>query len=218
MGRVINYTAESSEVPLDEVAQVLRSGGVAVIPTDTVYGVAQSIEANPAGPCRIFELKRRDSSKVVPWLVGSHADLEKYGSNVPSYALELARSFWPGGLTLVVPASEHVPVPYRAADGTVALRMPDCAPVLRIIRKLGCPLAATSANTSGFPAPVDPADLEPRIVDEADVTLSHVTTPNEESSTIVACPPCGPAFIRDGAVPKERILETLRRFDPTKQW
>ena len=218
MGSVLQYTERSGEGPLDEVVRALRAGGVAVIPTDTVYGVAQSVEANPSGPSRIFELKRRDASKVVPWLVGSHADLEKYGADLPAYAHELARAFWPGGLTLVVPASERVPAPYRAADATVALRMPDCAPALRIIRKLGCPLAATSANTSGLPAPVDPADLEPRIVEEADVTLSHITTLNEEPSTIVACLPCGPAFIRDGAIPKERILETLRRFDPAKQW
>lgn len=194
------------------IAGVLARGGVAVMPTDTVYGIAQSVLANPQGPLALFSIKRRPLGKVVPWLVEDADALLRFGVEVPPYARALAERFWPGGLTLVVRASSEVPLPYRAADGTVALRCPGSAFVRSIIRASGSPLATTSANTSGCPAPTSYGDVEQRILDECDVAVDGGTTPDGVSSTVVVCVGEGPHVVREGAVPSSEIFRVVDEF------
>ena len=135
------------------IAQALSGDGVVALPTDTVYGLAQAVATNRQGLERIFSIKRRDHAKAVAWLVAGADALDIYGRDVPAWARDLAARFWPGGLTLVVAASDEVPAALRGADGTIALRMPDAPVVRSVARTLGCPLATTSANTSGMAAP-----------------------------------------------------------------
>lgn len=210
MGRVLRVSWDDSEpTPIAEAAEVLRAGGVAVVPTDTVYGVAQSVAANPDGAIGLFALKRRPHDKAIPWLVADADALDAYGSDVPAYAHALARRLWPGGLTLVVRAGDAVPPAYRGAGDTIALRMPASAPVVALVRALGCPLATTSANTSGQPARDAFAALEPRIVEEAAVALddgqpAHGTA----ASTVVLCTDShAPVIARAGAIPAELVME-----------
>lgn len=201
MGAVV---AVDPRVPQADVmaraADALRAGRVVVLPTDTVYGVAQSVAACPCGAAGLFALKRRPPEKAIPWLVAGADALDAYGSDVPAYARALARAFWPGGLTLVVRAAASVPPVYLGAGGTIALREPD-APVVRgLSRALGCALATTSANTSGLPSPRSASELEARIVSGADLTLDGGPTPGGVASTIVDCTGPVPAILRAGAV------------------
>lgn len=197
------------EPVVEEVAGVLGAGGVAVFPTDTVYGIAQAVSANPAGPERVFSIKRRPTGKVVPWLVARMEDLDRYAADVPAYARRLAEALWPGGLTLVVSASPEVPAAYRASDGTVALRMPDCPFALAVLRAAGCALATTSANTSGLPAPVSYGQVEARIVAEADVAVDGGETRCALASTVVSCVGARPRIERLGALSAERVYSFL---------
>ena len=116
---------------LGPAADCLTAGGLALVPTETVYGVGVAISAFAAnletpgsdtGYGRIFTLKQRELTQTVPWLVDGPAALERYGKDVPHSICALAEKLWPGALTLVVPASDDVPPFMRAADGTVALR------------------------------------------------------------------------------------------------
>lgn len=181
-------------------ADALRTGGVAVFPTDTVYGIGQSVMANPNGPQRLFTIKRRDPHKVVPWLIADESDLERFGRAVPSWAFCLAEHLWPGGLTLVVQASGEVPSAFCSADGTIALRVPNSAFVREVARACGSPLATTSANTSGLPAPTEFAAVESRIVEEADMAVEAGPTITGLSSTVVLCTAPEPVVVRNGAV------------------
>ena len=112
---------------VERAAAVLREGGVVVLPTDSVYGICCAAMAGNPAHARIFDIKRRDRSQTLPWFVADVCDLERYGRDVPTWALRLAERSWPGALTVVVRASEAVPPEYAqpSADGaTIALRVP----------------------------------------------------------------------------------------------
>lgn len=157
---------------MEGAIRALRAGRPVAFPTDTVYGVGVAVEY-AAGPQELFRLKRRDEDKPVAWLVGSPDDLLTYGDDVPDYVLRLARAFWPGGLTLVVRASERVPAAFQSAEGTIGLRMPASALALNLIRKAGCPLATTSANFSGEPAPGAFDELDPAFAQAVGVVVGE---------------------------------------------
>ena len=207
MGSVLQGSQTNpSRDAINEAVATLAFGGVLVMPTDSVYGIGcAATEGNPAHE-RIFEIKRRERSQTLPWLVADASDLHTYAAHVPEYAVKLAIRFWPGALTLVVPASNAVPPEYRAADGTVALRCPDSNLVREIARKLGSPLATTSANTHGKAAATSGSGIEARIVREADLTLDAGPAPVGVASTIVGCAGDRPQIFREGALSTGQIM------------
>ncbi len=141
----------------------LAAGNAVVFPTDTVFGLGVSVGA-AAGPQLLYELKRRDAGKPVAWLVEGSEALDVYGRDVPAYARRLAETFWPGGLTLVVRASDAVPAAFQSPAGTIGLRMPASEAALGLIRAAGCPLAVTSANLSGAADTARAEDLDRALV------------------------------------------------------
>ncbi len=194
---------------LDECAGVLEAGGVAVLPTDTVYGVGLLVRAHPSGPDALFRIKRRPAAKKIPLLIPSIDALYEYGACVSDAARVLAQGFWPGGMTLIVPASDKVPAAYRNSDGTVALRVPGKSFALDLLEHMDEAMAVTSANISGMPASADDADLDARILQQADVVIRAGSTPRGESSTIVDCSGAVPRIVRQGAVCEEDVLRAL---------
>jgi tRNA threonylcarbamoyl adenosine modification protein (Sua5/YciO/YrdC/YwlC family) len=192
-----------SESPNAEVinlaATVLRDGGLVVFPTETVYGIG-ALADSKFGAQEIFEVKVRPLDKPLPWLVESEDALDIYGVDVPEYAHHLARAFWPGPLTLVVKASDRVGRDFRAPDGTVALRSPKHEVVIELLQAAGGPIIATSANTSGNPAPGAFEEVEIRIVQAADLSLDGGETEHQTSSTVVDCTGAEPVVLREGAI------------------
>lgn len=207
MSKVFRIDPEepSAEV-INLAASVLRGGGIVVFPTETVYGIGASAHSC-FGPQEIFDIKVRPLEKPLPWLVeDDDALLDKYGVDVPEYAHNLAKAFWPGALTLVVMASDLVGKDFRADDGTVGLRSPDHEVVMELIQASGGPLIATSANTSGQPAPGDFDGVEERIIAAADVVLDGGETDHKTASTVVDCTGDQPVILREGAIPNDAIL------------
>lgn len=148
---------------LEEATRALAAGNAVVFPTDTVFGLGVSVGA-AAGPQLLYELKRRDAGKPVAWLVEGPEALYVYGRDVPAYARRLAETFWPGGLTLVVRASDAVTAAFQSPAGTIGLRMPASEAALGLIRAAGCPLAVTSANLSGAADTARAEDLDRALV------------------------------------------------------
>ena len=196
---------------LDATCDALRKGGVAVFPTDTVYGIGLCVSAYPDGPERLFEIKKRDHAKKIPLLVPSADALGEYGRDVNARAYALARAFWPGGMTLIVKASDKVPAAYQGDNGTVALRVPGPSIALDILSRLGEAMAVTSANTSGLPAPADGMQIEEEIARQVDAVICAGATRCGEASTIVDCTRETPYIVRVGAVPSEEILSVWER-------
>ena len=210
MGEVLDMSQVVSCVLAMRRARIaLRSDGVVVLPTDSVYGIAcAAYENNPAYE-RIFEIKQRDRSQTLPVLVGSIAELSRLGSDVSAEAQALAEALWPGALTLVVRASEALPAEYVREDGTIAVRMPASRVVVGLCRELGMPLATTSANIHGEPAATSASELDHRVVAEADLTLDGGAATLGVASTIVDCTGDVPRIVRHGAIPDEAIEEAI---------
>ena len=210
MGAILttSQTNPSSEV-VERAAEVLRAGGVAVLPTDSVYGICCA--ATPGNPAheRIFDIKRRDHAQTLPWFVADAADLAVYGRDVSEWALRLAERHWPGALTIVVRASDAVPPEYaQPGEGgaTIALRVPDSPLDRAIVRAVGTPLAQTSANTHGAPAATSGAGLEPTIIDAADLVLDAGPAPVGVASTIIDATGVEPRVLRAGALTEAEVL------------
>lgn len=221
MQRIYRVGGGSDPHPLAirDAAQVLTAGGLILTPTETVYGIGVAIGAYassgdeaPApetGYGRIFTLKRRDVRQTVPWLVAGERDLDAFGVDVPEGVHVLARAFWPGALTLIVKASDRVPRFMRAADGTVALRASASPVVQALVRACGSPLAVTSANTHGAPAPASFAQVEARILAGVDAAIDAGETVCHDASTIVSLLDGELDIIRQGALSAADIESVL---------
>lgn len=221
MQRIYRVGGGSDPHPLAirDAAQVLTAGGLILTPTETVYGIGVAIGAYassgdeaPApetGYGRIFTLKRRDVRQTVPWLVAGERDLDAFGVDVPERVHVLARAFWPGALTLIVKASDRVPRFMRAADGTVALRASASPVVQALVRACGSPLAVTSANTHGAPAPASFAQVEARILAGVDAAIDAGETVCHDASTIVSLLDGELDIIRQGALSAADIESAL---------
>lgn len=180
-----------------EAAVALAEGRAVVLPTDTVYGLGVAV--GPAvDPAELFRLKGRDEGKPVAWLVADPADLDRYGVDVPAYARDLAARLWPGALTLVVRASDAVPPAFRSEAGTIGLRMPASDDALALIRAAGVPLAVTSANPAGEPAPRRAEDVDETLAAACAGVLGGAGAAGGTASTVVDCTGPAPVILREG--------------------
>lgn len=196
----------------DAVAAALAEGLPAIVPTDTLFGIAVSPLHAPS-PAILYQIKGRPSGKPVAWLVASADALDAYGRDVPAYARRLAEAFWPGALTLIVEAAEAVPPAYRSAAGTIGLRMPDDALTRSLASKLGCPLAVTSANISGQPDPRRFEDIDTRIFSQVAAAIDDEQRKSGIGSTVLDCTGPAPRILREGAITAADIAATLAAGD-----
>lgn len=190
---------ETSEQDLSKAVAALSAGLPVIFPTDTVYGLGVAV-GMAKDPVVLYDIKERDHGKPVAWLVGNPDALTLYGRVVPEFACAIARTFWPGPLTLVVKAGPNVPEPFRAPDDTIALRMPDNRLALDLIERVGFPLATTSANISGQKAPRAFADLDPVLLERVSVALRDDSEKSGVASTVIDCTSDHPTIVREGGI------------------
>lgn len=203
--RVLPSTDEKT---LEEAAGILRAGGLVVIPTDTVYGVAGNAYL-PEAVERIYHVKERPKDKAIPLLLADSEQVQEVASDIPPEACRLMEAFWPGGLTIILPKSPRLPDVVSAGGATVALRTPDHPFVLALIRALGAPLAVTSANVSGHP----PATTANEAVDELRGRVALIVDGGMCSggvpSTVLDLTVSPPRVLREGAVSLGEIWRVL---------
>ena len=185
----------------EDAALALADGRACIFPTDTVYGVGVAVHA-ASGPDVLFDVKQRDAGKPVAWLVGSIDDLQRYGKNFPSAVCHLVQRFWPGALTVIVEASDSVPASYRSESGTIGLRMPANETTLNLIRRVGSPLATTSANISGRAAVSRFESLDAELLARVGCALRDPieSLHSGVASTVVDCTGGGLRVIREGGI------------------
>ncbi len=169
-------------------AAVLRSGGIVVFPTETVYGVGVAA-ADRSALEKLRRLKDRPAEKPFQFLAADVAMAKRLGAVFSGRAERLADSFWPGALTLVLPDG-------RTPGGTLGIRIPDSPFVLALCRELGTPVITSSANAAGGPPPATAADAD-AFGDAVDLLVDGGAAVGGIASTVVQC---------DGDV-----LEILRR-------
>lgn len=184
-------------------ARILREGGVVIVPTDTVYGLAASV-LRPEAVQRVFEIKRRPPSMRVPILLATAADLPILVSSIPRISWKLIEAFWPGALTLIMPARPSVPDAITRGGGSVAVRVPGARTVLSLLESLGEPIVGTSANVSGQPAIVHGAEaLE--VLPGVDAVLVNDLDLVGTPSTVVDLTDTMPVVTRVGAIPADAV-------------
>ncbi len=189
---------------LEAAAKVLAEGGVVVLPTETVYGIACDA-FNEAAAERVFKAKGRRKGNPLPVLVAARTHLARLVRHVPVVARPLMRRFWPGPLTLVMDAHPDVPLIVTAARGCVGVRLPDHPIATSLARRVG-PLACTSANYSGENAAKSPDELDPRLLKHVDLVLDAGRTRIGVASSVLDLTGSAPRLLREGTV-TARMME-----------
>lgn len=188
--------------------EALQRGELAVLPTDTVYGVAADA-FNPIAVGRLLEAKGRGRDMPTPVLVPSARTLEGLADVVPQAARDLVEVFWPGALTIVLRHAATLAWDLGDTKGTVAVRMPLDRVALAVLERTG-PLAVSSANRSGMPPAVDAAEAARQLGTAVDVYLDAGPAGDPLPSTIVDLTGDTPRVLRLGAV----SLDELRSVVP----
>jgi len=194
----INPASPEPEL-IEQAARALNLGQIMVIPTDTVYGIAQLVTPT-ADPEELKKIKERPGEKNIPLLVASLSDLERYGTELPAFAKELAAKHWPGELTLVVRASSAMPAQFIGEDGSVALRVPACNITLALLDAVKSPLACSSANISGKPPATSLEELDPLVAERVSLIVDGGSLLGGVPSTVVCCLNEQPKLLRPGPV------------------
>jgi L-threonylcarbamoyladenylate synthase len=195
-----------------EAADSLRAGGLVIYPTDTLYGMGVDPRSE-AALGRLVRVKGRDEGKPIPLLLADAGCAAAWAAGVPDAAARLMERFWPGALTIVLPAAAGALPAITAGSGTVGLRV-TAHPVARALAAaIGGAVTGTSANRSGEPGLWRGAEeLQAEFANEADWLLWDAPVASALPSTVVSVSPDGALrFIREGAIPFAAIDEYLTR-------
>ncbi|MBQ2893072.1 MAG: threonylcarbamoyl-AMP synthase [Oscillospiraceae bacterium] len=189
-------------------ANIIKNGGLVALPTETVYGLGAN-GLDPDAVAQIFTVKGRPQDNPLILHIADPEQMALFCHHIPEAAYALAKAFWPGPLTMVLPAKDIVPLSTRANLPTVAVRCPDCDITREIIRRAGVPIAAPSANISGKPSTTtaqhvydDHAGKIPLIVDGGPCRVGV-------ESTIVDLTEDRPRLLRPGGITPEQLRAVL---------
>jgi L-threonylcarbamoyladenylate synthase len=189
-------------------AAVLKGGGVMVFPTETFYGLGGNGLSRDVIE-RIFRLKGRQRGKPLSLVVADTAAAERAAASLPGRFARLAENFWPGPLTLVLPASPAFPDELTGGTGTVAVRVPGHEWLRAVLSEAGLPLIATSANLSGAPPIVEGAAAVSAFRGRVDLVVDAGRCPGGRPSTVLDLTREPPRILRRGAVPAARLAPIL---------
>ncbi len=201
---------QPTQEALEQGAETIRRGGVVIMPTETVYGLACSA-LNRKAVERVFEIKGRPSENPLIVHVASIEAAKEVCSEWPALAEKLARRFWPGPLTLVLPKAAHVPLETTGGLDTVAVRIPDHAVALDLIGKSGCPVAAPSANMYMGLSPTRVEDLDPAILVDVDMAFDGGPCRIGLESTVLDLSDGLPRILRPGGLPRAELQAAIGR-------
>ncbi len=194
-----------------EAIDALRGGGLLIYPTDTLYGMG--VDPRSAGAlARLFRAKGREEGKPLPLLLADAKRAADWAACIPEPAARLMARFWPGALTIVLPAAAGLPPEITGGGGTVGLRLPDHPVARAVASAAGGAVTGTSANRSGEPGLWKSADeLLAAFSGEADWLLWDGPVADAQPSTVVAASESGVVTcIREGAIPFPDITEYLQ--------
>jgi len=206
VSKIVSLDADRGSA-LDSAANEIREGGIVVFPTDTVYGVGGDA-FNQFATERIFEVKKRPRSMPLPVLVAWPRQAWALCSEVPRRAADLVAAFWPGGLTLILPAADGLSLDLGDSYGRIAVRMPAHDDLLELIASVG-PLAATSANLSGSPTPSTIEEIRAELGDGVGLYVDGGPAEADVPSTIVDLTRWRAKIVREGAIRNGAIEEVL---------
>jgi L-threonylcarbamoyladenylate synthase len=210
MNRILPFrTREDAERAAPAVSEHLAAGGLLAYPTETVYGLGTRLDA--AGLAALADAKSRDHAKSFLLLDAQPRRLPGLVWSPAAHAL--ADAFWPGPLSIAVPAADGYPVQVRSASGAVALRDTPLLALRVLLERLEAPLTSTSANLPGEPPATSLLELRDTLARMPGGTTALVldggTLPPSSPSTVVDCSHDRPRLVREGAIPLRELRRVL---------
>jgi len=209
MIEILRLHETDQDPAVERCAEVLGRGGLVVLPTDTVYGLAARVDM-PEAVAAVFALKGRDNQKALVVMVSSSGEAEKLAApSERGLMRRLGAALWPGPLTLVAKAGD-IPWKESIAPGsdTLGLRVPDSPFLLRLLEVSG-PLAVTSANPAGRPAPVSFEEIDAGLLGAVGFAIDGGGRGSGKPSTIVEIEGNGIKVLRLGEIGEDELREAL---------
>ncbi|MBS58100.1 MAG: threonylcarbamoyl-AMP synthase [Chloroflexi bacterium] len=194
---------------LDRVANILESGGLIAIPTDTIYGLAVLSSMDSAVE-KVFQIKGRSESQALPLLLGSVQQINDYADGINDDVIGLVNEFWPGSLTLIVKKTRGVSEIVSGGLPSVALRLPDHPIPRAISERMNSAITGTSVNRSGEPPFNDAKSIYEEFGDEIDLIVEYPTKKREfKPSTILDVTSEPWVLLREASIPRLKLEEFL---------
>lgn len=197
-----------NEDQAEEAAEIIKSGGIIAIPTETVYGLAASVY-NTGAIKKIFEAKGRPSDNPLIVHISDIDQVYDLVSEFPENAKKLAEKFWPGPLTMIMPKSSKVPDEVTGGMNSVAIRYPAHEVARKVIEKSGVPLVAPSANLSGKPSPTKFEHVSEDLYGKVDAIVDGGECKVGLESTVISLLSDVPKILRPGKVSAEDIKKVV---------
>jgi L-threonylcarbamoyladenylate synthase len=193
---------------IERAAAVIRRGGVVAIPTDALYSlVCDPLNLHAVGS--VFAAKGRHTERALPLLVSDVVMAEELAKEVSTRFYLLARHFWPGPLTIIVPASSRVPLKVTGNTGRLALRQAQCKVATALLERLSQPLISTSANLSGQPTLSTGIEVFGVMDGRVDLVLDAGAVTGLGATTVDVTEPYW-RLIKEGAIAEKDIAEVLK--------
>ncbi len=207
------WRQEDRETICEESRRQLAAGGILALPTETFYALSVN-PFDPAALARLYQLKERPAAKPVLVLIAGPEMLFQVVREMPAAAPKLMTAFWPGPLTLILPARPDLPPLLTGGSGTIGLRQPRQDLVCRLMAALGLPLTGTSANRSGQEPLTTAVQVARELGGEVDLILDAGPCPGGLPSTIVDVTLSPPRLVRAGAIATPTLKEVIPDMRP----
>ena len=189
---------------ISRVVTCLQNGGIVAFPTETVYGLAASLDSIK-GIQRVWDVKQRPVDKPLPVQISHAAQLGEVWQKLPHHAMPLIEAFMPGPLTLIYWKHPSIPELVNAGLPSLGVRIPQHAVALAMINELNGAIVAPSANISGDPAPVRASDISPQLKASVDIIIDAGPCPGGLPSTVLDICFIPAKILRAGAVSREEL-------------
>jgi len=202
-------TEEKLQIGLKKAADVIKSGGLVAIPTESFYGLA----VNPTDVKaikRLFDVKKRRGDQPILILIPSLEHLDQCVLHVSEIALRLVNEFWPGGLTLLFEAKPNLPPELTAGKGKIGVRLSSHPVPTALAQAVDGPITGTSANISGQPACSTAKEVLQHLGENVDLILDGGQTAGGTGSTVLDVTMDPPFIVREGMVSREQIKKCLK--------
>jgi L-threonylcarbamoyladenylate synthase len=206
MSEILKVENSRLEFVLEYSTRLILAGRVVSFPTDTFYCLGAD-PFNLAAVSEVFRLKRRTSDRPMPLLVASIDQAADLTEDPPALFFKLAEKFWPGPLTMVVPASRQIPLKLTGNTGKVGLRWPKSPIAVALIAAAGRPLTGTSANITEHPACNTAAEVDQQLGKDLPLILDGGTAKGDLASTVVQLVGEGGRILRHGPVTESELKE-----------
>ena len=202
---------EIDDKKLQEVANIIRQGGIVVFPTETVYGIGTN-GLDSKAISKLYHVKQRPLNKPISLLVSSLEMVKAVTENISDIEYKLMEAFFPGPLTIILKKNKLVPNNLTNNTDTVGIRLPDNIIARKLIEYANVPIATPSANISGKPSGINIQDIIKDFGDKVDYYIDGGPSKLGIGSTIVKIDGNEPIILRKGSISEEEINEVVNKY------